>query len=301
MIFKPRTEPKELVVLKTLRNRMDLSMAYQQNYISLKKGFEGELLFDLLLENLECECLVLNDLLLKVNNQTFQIDSLIILKNAVYLLEIKNYSGNYCYKTDKIFLKDQAEITNPLIQLYRTESLLRQLFLKFHFKTSIHPLIIFINPEFTLYQAPLGAPFIFPSQLNGFIKKLNSSQSEVHEDHIKIAERLLSLHIDENPYQQLPPYHYHQLRKGMYCASCHSFAISIKGKMSTCTSCGNKELVESAVLRNVKEFKLLFPNEKVTTSKMYAWCHMIVSRRRILRILKKNFKSIDIPRRMHFE
>ncbi|WP_390285435.1 nuclease-related domain-containing protein [Ureibacillus sp. GCM10028918] len=301
MIIKSRSEPNELVILKALRNRMNLSKTDQQNYTSLKKGFEGELLFDLLLEKLECDCFVLNDLLLKTNNQTFQIDSLIIFSNVVYLLEIKNYSGNYRYKSEKLFQKEQTEITNPLIQLYRTESLLRQLFLKLNFNFSIQSSVIFINPEFTLYQAPLDIPFIFPSQLNSFIKSVNSHQSKLNEQHKKLAEHLSSLHIEHNPYQHCPPYNYQQLRKGMPCPACFSFSITITGKKCTCTSCGNTELVESAVVRNVKEFKLLFPDEKVTTSKMYEWCKIIESRRRILRILKKNFKSIDTFRRIHFE
>lgn len=280
---------------------MNLPKADQQNYTSLKKGFEGEQLFDSLMEKLECDCLILNDLLFKTNNQTFQIDSLIILNHVVYLFEVKNYTGDYCYKSEKIFQFDQTEITNPLIQLYRTESLLRQLFLKLNFKIPIESKVIFINPEFTLYQAPLDVPFVFPSQLNRLVKKLNSHQSKLHEQHKNLAERLTSLHIEENPHQQCPSYNYQQLRKGLSCPTCLSFTIAITGKTCVCLSCGNNEPVESAVVRNIKEFQLLFPNVTVTTSRIYEWCKIIESRRRILRILKRNFNSINSSSRIYFE
>lgn len=98
MIAKPRKEPAELSILKLLDVRMNLSSVEKRYYFNLKKGYEGELQFDSLVEKLECDCLVLNDLLLKVNNTTFQIDSLIITADALYFFEIKNYEGDYYYE-----------------------------------------------------------------------------------------------------------------------------------------------------------------------------------------------------------
>lgn len=97
LLYKARTEPAELIILNSLNHRMQLSKFDQQNYSNLRKGFEGELLFDSLTNNLESDCLVLNNLLLKTNNQTFQIDTLIITNNLVYLCEIKNYEGDFYY------------------------------------------------------------------------------------------------------------------------------------------------------------------------------------------------------------
>ena len=301
MIFKHRTEPSELVILKLLNNRMQLSKTHLQNYASLKKGFEGELLYDSKMEKLECDCLVLNDLLLKINNQTLQIDSLVIMNHVVYLLEIKNYTDDYLYKSEKLFQKDQSDITNPLIQLHRSESLLSQLFCKLNFRIPIQSFVLFINPLFTLYQAPLGLPFIFPNQINRFVERLNSHPSKLQEQHYKLGNSLLSLHITENSYHRCPPFHYKQLRKGILCTDCLSFTLTISGRECICTSCGNKELVESAILRNVKEFKLLLPHEKITTSSIYEWCEIIPSRKRILRTLKKNFKQIYISKKSYFE
>lgn len=56
MLYKPRTETTELLFLKSLNNRMNLSEKDQQHYFSLKKGNEEELLFDTLTEK---HCLIL--------------------------------------------------------------------------------------------------------------------------------------------------------------------------------------------------------------------------------------------------
>lgn len=296
LIYKSRVEPSQLVILKILSQRMQLSKTDHQQYLNLKKGYEGELLFDLLTQNLKCDCLVLNDLRLKSNNQTLQIDSLIIMNHGIHIFEIKNYSGDFYYESDRLFQKDRSEISNPLIQLQRTESLLRQLLLKLNSSIPIQSSVVFISHDFTLYQAPLNKPFIFPTQLKYFMNNLNIQQTKLNEQHRRLAEKLLSLHIEEYHHLKLPPYNFQQLRMGTTCSACASFSIIIYGKVYNCTECGNEELVESAVVRNIKEFMLLFPEEKVTTNQIYEWCNNIASKKSIQRILDKNFHKSSVHR-----
>lgn len=69
-----------------------------------------------------------------MNNTTFQIDSLIITHEKVYLYEIKNYEGDYFYQADKLYKKPRFEIINPLHQLSRSKALLRHFRLYFQTK-----------------------------------------------------------------------------------------------------------------------------------------------------------------------
>ena len=91
---------------------MTLSDKDKQHYFNLKKGYEGEVMFDSLTEKLQCECLILNDLLLKINNTTFQIDTLII-SDTIYLFEVKNFEGDYVYESDKIIQETQIRNDEP--------------------------------------------------------------------------------------------------------------------------------------------------------------------------------------------
>ncbi|MFK4998085.1 nuclease-related domain-containing protein [Bacillus sp. N9] len=88
-----RKEPTELAVLKFLNNRMDLSDDFKRYYFNLQKGYDGERMFDSLTESLQSECLILNDLLLEINNTVFQIDTLIIFPETIYIFDVKNYEG----------------------------------------------------------------------------------------------------------------------------------------------------------------------------------------------------------------
>ncbi|PLR76533.1 nuclease [Bacillus sp. V3-13] len=301
MPYKSRTEPADLLILKILNTRMSLSDKDKQHYFNLKKGYEGEKIFDSLTERLQCECIILNDLLLKLNNTIFQIDSLIITSETIYFFEVKNYEGDYYYESDRLYKKPNSEINNPLIQLNRSESLLRQLLQNLGINIPINASIVFINPEFTLYQTPLNKPFIFPTQVNRYLKNLNKTSSKLNGKHKMLADKLISLHIKDSPFMLLPSYDYDQLRKGITCNKCTSFSISVEGRKCVCKECGYEEVVAIAVMRNVKEFKLLFPNRKINTNVIHEWCKVVASKKRITRILEKNFKIVGVHQWSFYE
>ncbi|WP_369384458.1 nuclease-related domain-containing protein [Halalkalibacter wakoensis] len=230
---------------------MRLSDKDQQYYFYLEKGFDGEKAFDSLTETLRCECLILNDLLLKQNNTLFQIDSLIITEEWVYLFEVKNYEGDYLYDSERFYKTPNSEITNPFNQLIRCESLLRRLFQNIGSNLPIHASVVFINPEFTLYQAPLNFPFIFPTQISKQLTKLSTTPSKLSAQHKMLADKLVSMHITDPPFNQLPNYDYSKLQKGITCAKCASFSVFIEGRKCVCKKCRYEEPSSAAILRNV--------------------------------------------------
>lgn len=80
MLLKRRSESAELMAMRYLNRRMELTDKEKLHYINLEKGYEGEMRFDLLTENLLEERYIINDLLLEVNNSYFQIDTMIIYR-----------------------------------------------------------------------------------------------------------------------------------------------------------------------------------------------------------------------------
>lgn len=290
--YKTRKKSAELRCMESLYNRMTLSDKDQQHFLNLSKGYEGEVMFDSLTERLNCECLIVNDLLLQVNNTTFQIDSLIFKPEQVYLYEVKNFDGDYFFEGNRFYKTPKQEYTNPLHQLERTESLLRQLFKNLGYNFRIESSVVFINPEFTLYQAPFDKPLILPTQLQRYLKSLDTISTKISGKLKILADKLISLHLDKSPYSQVPPYCFDYLKKGITCANCSSLSVILEGRTCVCIDCGNREKVASAVLRCVEEFKLLFPEQKITTKTIYEWCGGIISKKWIGSILGENFKMI---------
>lgn len=302
MLYKPRTVSPEIFVLNSLNLRLELSLNEKQYLANLQKGFEGEKMFDSFTENLIENGYIIHDLLLQTNNNTFQIDSTIITSEEIHLFEIKNYEGDYYYQNDRIFTMNHKEISNPLNQIRRNETLFQQILQKHGLENkTITSSVVFINPEFTLYQAPLTLPFIFPTQIQRSLKRINHHSSKANKYQKQLAEKLTSLHINKSPFSKLPPYEYKELQKGIFCEVCNSFEVAEAGTNVLCKECGHEEAFEKVVLRNVEELKLLFPNEKITTPLLYDWCRIIPSKKRIRKILEKHYKLIGNNRWSYFE
>lgn len=155
MIKKHRIPSEELQILTLLNKRIDLPAKDKQHFMYLNKGFEGEVLFDEWFSSLEPESLILNDLLFEVGSSFFQIDSLAILQDTLYFFEVKNYEGEYFYEGDVLKTRAGNDVKDPLLQLRRSETLLRQMLKNFNYTTNLEVYVIFINPEFTLYQGSI--------------------------------------------------------------------------------------------------------------------------------------------------
>jgi DNA-directed RNA polymerase subunit M/transcription elongation factor TFIIS len=302
MLLKSRSESEELMVYRYLNLRKpDLSENEKFHYLNLQKGYEGELIFDQMATCLQEERYIINDLLLKVNGSYFQIDTLMISHGVINILEIKNFYGNFYLEEDKLYsLTTGKEYINPVIQLKRCATLFRQLLQNHKLNYHVDSSIIFINPEFTLYQAPMNQPIIFPSQIKQFFRDLNKTASKLNDGHKNLAQTLISLHQTKNPFIEYPEYSYEQLQKGSYCKTCKSLLVYIKNQTLVCEKCGEHEKVEAAILRNVKEFMLLFPEKKVTTQIIDEWCRLDIHKRTICRTLKKHFTSYGNTRDTYY-
>jgi hypothetical protein len=75
----------------------------------------------------------------------------------------------------------------------------------------------------------------------------------------------------------------------------------IKRNKVVCAKCGALEKVEDAILRNVKELVLLFPDYKITSQSVYEWCMLDLNKRTFCRILKKNFTSFGNTRDTYYK
>ena len=71
---------------------------------------------------------------------------------------------------------------------------------------SLESYLIFINPQFMLYHAPINSSIIFPTQLDRFMKKLNLSSSIINGSHNILSDKLISQHKTDCPFSRIPLY-----------------------------------------------------------------------------------------------
>ncbi|QCJ43584.1 NERD domain-containing protein [Bacillus sp. S3] len=302
MFLNSRMESKELLRLRSLNTRMILAPNDKKYYFNLEKGFEGEKEFDQLTQKLQNDFFIINDLRLEFNNSEFQFDTLIIAQETIYPFEVKNHEGDYYYESGNFYsLLTKDEVKNPLDQLKRSKSLFCPLLKKMGITAPVEGFVTFVNPVFTLYQAPINAPIIYPTQLKSLMNKLEQIPSKLNVHHKRLADQLISMHLYESRYTRIPSYRYEQLKKGVICPICFSFMMSFGDKKLVCKKCLFEESVDSGVMRSVKEFVLLFPDRKITTISVHDWCGVIKSAKVIRRILMQNYTSIGARQHRYFE
>jgi Nuclease-related domain len=154
MLKKQRLVPKELSMTRLLNARMNV---LNDEKWRLEKGFAGEVKFDSMTDGmLQNKCNIINGLWLKSGDSIFQIDKVMTFQKKIYLIDVKNYEGDYCYDSDGRLRKADKFLKNPLNQLQRADDLFRQLLQQYGLQFTIESYLVYINPEFTLYAPKMN-------------------------------------------------------------------------------------------------------------------------------------------------
>lgn len=285
---------KELQIYRSLHPRMNLSASQKHKYDKLNKGYLGERKFyHLLNKHPSTNRLALYDFLLESNETEFQINSMVFHQNTIFPLEIKNFDGDFYFEENNWYVvNSKREIRNPLLQLQRMEFLFKQVLQRLNVNMAVKPYLVFVNDEFTLYQSPIGPSIIYPTQLKRFIKQLNTNSRPLTMQHKNLANKLISMHKEESANSRTPEYEYNQLRKGIICKNCLGFLSPFTKVRLKCQQCNLEENIETAVMRAVNEFALLFPDKRITTGAIHEWCAVINNKERIRKILIKHMTLI---------
>ncbi|MCT2535001.1 NERD domain-containing protein [Aquibacillus koreensis] len=279
---------------------MDLDEKDEKYYHNLEQGYQGECQFDTWLTKLNASNpVIVNDLLLEQNNTQFQIDSSLIVNRKLHMFEVKNFYGDFFIEGDQWFNRTGTEIKNPLHQLRRAESLLRQFLQTLSLNVTIEPHIVFINPQFYLYHASPDLPIIFYPQLERFFQTLHTSLTGAQRNKDRLANYLISHHIKDAAFSRVPAYSFEELRKGVVCGRCNGYLSEYSRGFFICKKCKQTENIDHAVLRNIEQFKILFPEEKLISGVLNEWC-AIVPIRTIQRILGKNYYKIGKGRGAYY-
>lgn len=292
-ILKARQPSDLLRGLNYLDKRFELKEPEKRYLINLQKGLSGETAFDdKINQHIDKQAIVLNDLLLLNKGLSFKVDSLLIASHGVYIFEIRNYVGRYVRHMEGFSTIHGEEVANPLIQLNRSASFLSQLLKEWGSELKVTAHLVFIHPQFSLYNARVEDPIILPNQIDEYLKDINIKSRMLSREHHNLARRIIKLHDDDSPVQkQLPYYSYKELKKGLSCNACGSFDLLITQRSCYCKSCFVKRGVTDVILDNIEELQFLFPETTLTTAKVNEWCGDAVHFRRMRKVLKEHYTA----------
>lgn len=289
MIIKDRHPSVSQQILHSLNVRMTLSSLEETQLDALEKGYEGEMTFDGNVKEANLPGVMLCDLTLSARETTYQIDALYVTDKEVIIYEIKNYSGHYIYKDGLIYSDNGYVLQDPLAQVRRKQAYLHNLLLKINPSMKVSSYVVFINFDFYIYLLPKTSQIVFAGQLKNHLTKLAKANTSTTTKARQIADKLTSLNLKNYRPVHSPTYAYEQLKKGIYCAGCHSWNCSISRQYLICSDCQKVERLASAIKRTLDEFRLLFPNEKLSLKTARTWCGPEWTDTRIRRVLRNNY------------
>lgn len=301
-MFNSPRKSQEHKVYEALRGRKYFSSEEDAAFRRLRSGYEGEINFSYLIKKYLTQPYErIFDLNLKVNGSEGQFDCILISSKEVYHFEIKNFAGNYKTEGERWYnCFTDKELRNPLHQLSRGNIILNECLLRNKINLKVKSFIVFINQNFHLYKAPADNRIIYPAQINKFLNLLQTTPYIQTPKAQSIKKILTDSHLFTSAYEQIPVYHYHELKKGVFCNQCKFQVNYANRKKVKCKHCNNIATFQALLTDNIRDFNVLFPNEPIQVQSMDCWFDSTVSRSSIKRTLKNNFNLIKKGRYSHY-
>lgn len=100
-----------------------------------------------------------------------------------------------------------------------------------------------------------------------------------------MASLLKSEHVVSSSFESKPIYDYTSLKKGVTCGRCNGFMVVCRLNNMRCTKCGFIENFKKAIMRSIRDFHTLFPDEKIKVKTIMEWTNNCVSKHRIRTVL----------------
>lgn len=271
--IRKRTKPLILQKYEVLRTRLKSDFPrfhhIERAYGKTLKGYMGEVNVDYFLQFLEPNSTILQDVCLKVDGKSVQLDNIIISQQAIYIVEVKNYSGTIIFDTMlNQFTRDDGKnetgFSHPIAQA-ELQRLKLQNWLHHNGFTDI-PIYYFIAiSEPTTRIKVIGdtesiAKVVahgerIPHIILDHEKKLENPNKIPHQ---KIGHTMLRKNIDfDRDIIQEHGIKRQDLINGVKCTNCERLGMQRTPRSWVCPKCGHKD--RYAHYLAIREYLLLFP------------------------------------------
>lgn len=218
----------------------------KKNVVPRVKGHLGELSISLRLKRLSKKhYIVLNDVLLKIDESSTQIDHIVISKSGLHVIETKNLKGwihgheNSEYWKQTIF-KHKYRFKNPIKQNYLHVHVLKKILSDFP-HINYHPIVVFTTSA-VLKNMTNWSPVIYSNRLIRTIRE-NEDETNLSFDQIaSISDRLNSLNHRGKKENRA---HVSRIKKKKHtitketCPKCKNFLIKRKGRFGEFYGCSD--------------------------------------------------------------
>lgn len=286
MFINERKKSHELIFYDALNARTELSEAERIKFNAVRRGYEGESLYDIILDEVRhSESYVYRDVYLKIDNSITQYDTLLINDDGIVVNEIKNFKGQCRIENEQWYNGNFLIPDDPFIQLNRAIGKLRRISNSSRGGFNISGKLIFPNEYFTLNIDNEDAwdKVVLRSGLRNYFHSFKNGSAGRRADYIM---KLLSNLVVENPYFKADV-DFNRLKLGLYCGKCNSFDLSKDRFHLMCNRCSSTESNETHLLRALSDYKFLFYNQPMTRNSFLKFIDYKIHFKAVSRFLLK--------------
>ncbi|MEK4564319.1 nuclease-related domain-containing protein [Alkalihalobacillus sp. FSL R5-0424] len=267
MNIKTRGIPLQLLGLEALVRRVvNSNEMVEADLKKWKSGYSGERSLDYYLNQLD-DFLILHDLRLSTNSYTyFQLDTLLLSRCGLVILEVKNYQGRITFNDEnhqvlRTLHQVEERIPNPLLQASRQKIELEQFLIMQGWPTlPISYFVVYSSPQTILNtssQKVIHAEAL-PSKLRQYVQStrkecLTTNQMNQIGNVLKQSHQPPQLNLLQK-YNVAPP----SIRTGVHCPKCSKLVMTREPRYRkwTCAHCAYQS--SSAHIATLQDYALLF-------------------------------------------
>lgn len=267
MNIKTRGVPLQLLGLEALMRRVvNPNEMVEADLKKWKSGYSGERSLDYYLNQLD-DLLILHDLRLSTDSYTyFQLDTLLLSKYGLVILEVKNYQGRITFNDEnhqvlRTLHQVEERIPNPLLQASRQKIELEQFLIRQGWPTlPISYFVVYSSPQTILNTSShkvIHAEAL-PSKLSQYVQsarkecltriQMNQLATGLKKFHQPPQLKLLQKY-NVNPAA---------IRPGVHCPKCNKLKMAREPRYRkwTCSHCAHQS--NSAHIPTLQDYALLF-------------------------------------------
>jgi hypothetical protein len=300
--------PTRLEILRELNKREALihDEELQKELNRQERGIEGE---EILLEHIQevapNHWIVLRNVWINYYG-TFECDLVLITHDAVYLFEVKNYSGRF--EIDQHVGKHGSKNVgnNVVSQALRMTINLREMLQNAVHDVNVIGVAAFVggNNQVVVKDKVKGLKILGPNEVLDFIWSIRKNENQhvgYPIDSEKILQALAQYEIPPPyaPDKDISPEVFELVRGGIRCGCCGNFALATRKRHLDCT-CGFIEPREEAIVRTICEYGVLNYRKNLRTSDLVRFFAGNVSRTTLYKYLAKHFEQIGNNRNAGF-
>lgn len=251
IIIKFRKRPAKIDGYEALLKRLPIYHSKQETVEDLlkssKAGYGGEKRLDELMKNFDpdYEYLIIQDLSISKDAE-LQVDTVLLTRSCIILLEVKNISGRLKFTVNPSALHQTTQngkergYKSPLVQMEMIKWKLEKVLKSLKYSLPIHTFVVIAYPNQIVENTPPGSIIWSADEVMLRLHNFRMPPEKMNSDQLfNLGDQLLNLSSEYSPFPLAPKLDIQldELEKGVFCPKCNFTKMNKIHRSWKCPAC----------------------------------------------------------------